>query len=509
MKKTLGFLMTILVAVSCNLEQYPTSAVVYKDGARIISTEDELLSFQAGIWYFYRAVHGGGYNVTEDLMFDAFNASAGYGNNYGSIHRLDDSFTTSDSDIESYWSNHYIVIKNYNILIDALNQEQNIPSGSEELAKIVQGEAYFFRAEAYLNLVRHFSPDYDPETDSEYGVPIVLHYDLYERPARSTVHQVYGQIKADLDSAAVRLANAHQIITYDHPIIDAVNALYARYYLDMEDFDNAVKSADLVLDTGEYALSKDAAEFEAEFYGDDGTEAILQLYGSKQELPNTTTVYTGMYSSQEHGLAARPAYIPSKKLVDSYGATDLRRAWFSTNDYYCDINGSFYRGDFSIFVKYIGNPALYSTTPNGANLEKPYMISEMYLIKAEAQARGSNVPAAKITINDLQKARGATATTGSLKNVQNEWFRETVGEGMRLSCLKRWAADAVKSGSAFPDLTREGQAGALSVNAIMTGEYYDQRAMDENDIHFVWPAPASQIRLNKNLTQYPAYPSNQ
>lgn len=499
MKKIFGYILTLLVAVSCNLEQYPTSAVVYEEGARIIATREDLLAFEAGIMNFYRAVHGGGQNVAEDVMFDAFNASSGFGNNYGSVHRLDDSFTTSDDYVESYWSNHYIVIKNYNVLIDALDQEINVPEGSADLAKLVQGEAYFFRAEAYMNLVRHFSPDYDPEKDSEYGVPVVLHYDLYERPARKTVHEVYTQIKEDLDSAAVRLANVEGVLQADYPTIDAVNALYARYYLDIEDFDNAVASADKVISTKTYTLSKDAAEFKAEFVDDSGSEAIMQLYGSKSELPNTITAYTGLYSSLEHDIAARPLFIPTKKLADAYDATDLRRAWLSTNDYYCDINGNYYRGNFAIFVKYLGNPALYSNVPNGAQMEKPYMISEMYLIKAEAQARSNKVPAAKTTLNILQNLRGASPTTGTLKNVQNEWFRETVGDGMRLSCLKRWhiGHDA-----------REGQVGALVVNAIMTGGSYDQRAMAEDDYHLIWPAPASQIRLNPNLTQYSAYTNN-
>lgn len=496
MKKTLGYILTLLVAASCNLEQFPTNAVVYEEGARIIATREDLLAFEAGIMNFYRAVHGGGMNVAEDVMFDAFNASSGFGNNYGSVHRLDDSFTTSDSYVESYWSNHYIVIKNYNVLIDALDQEQNVPSGSEDLAKLVQGEAYFYRAEAYLNLVRHFSPDYDPDVDSEYGVPVVLHYSLDERPARKSVHEVYTQIKKDLDSAAVRLAKVEGQLQSDYPTIDAVNALYARYYLDIEDFESAAASADAVISTNTYALSKDAAAFKAEFVDDSGSEAIMQLYGSKAELPNSITAYTGLYSSLDHGVAARPLFIPTKKLVDAYGTSDLRKAWLSTTDYYCDINGNYYLGDFSIFVKYLGNPALYSNIPNGAQMEKPYMISEMYLIKAEAQARSNKIPAAKTTLNALQTLRGATTTTGTLKNVQNEWFRETVGDGMRLSCLKRWhiGHDA-----------REGQPGALNVNALMTGEPYNLRSLAEDDYHLIWPAPASQIRLNSNLTQYPAY----
>lgn len=496
MKKIFGYILTVLAAVSCNLDQFPTNAVVYKEGSTIIATKDDLLSFEAGILYFYRAVHGGSYCVTEDVMFDEFNASAGFGNNYGSVHRLDESFTSSESSIESYWSNHYVVIKNYNILIDALDDPKNIPAGTTNLSRTIQGEAYFFRAEAYLNLVRHFSPDYDPDNDSEWGVPLTIHYSLTERPARASVHSVYTQIKKDLDSAAVRLAEVPGEVMAEKPTIDAVNALYARYYLDTEDFDNAVVYADKVISSNNYSLSKNAKDFSAEFVDDSGTEAIMQLYGSKIELPNTLDTYTGMYSSLDYGLAARPLYFPTKKLVDAYEDNDLRKAWFSTNDYYCDVNGNFYRGNFTIFVKYMGNPALYSTTPNGAQMEKPYMISEMYLIKAEAQARSNKTPAAKTTINALQGLRGATNTTGTLKNIQNEWFRETPGNGMRLSCLKRWhiGFDA-----------REGQPGALASNALMTGPYYDQRSLPEDDYHLIWPIPASEIRLNPNLVQYPDY----
>lgn len=502
MRKIFTYMITagaaVVMLASCNLELLPTGAIVYEEGSKVIATAQDLQSFEAGILANYRAIHGGMYNIIEDVMTDQFNATADFGNNYGGVHRTDDSFGSSDDYVDSYWGNHYAVIKDYNVLIDALYEDDNIPAGYADACKLVQGEAYFFRAEAYLNLVRHFGKDYDPADQASLGVPIVLHYDLNALPARNTVHEVYAQIKSDLDSAAVLLAGELGELGAMYPTKDAVNALYARYYLDVEDYENAITAADAVISTGKYALSKDAKSMEAEYKDDAGSEAIMQMYGSRSELPNSTSVYTSMFSSQDNGVCSRALFLPTKKLVEAYDAADIRKSsWFATTDFYTEVNGSYYRGNFATFVKFIGNKSLYSgEVPNGCHMTKPYKISEMYLIKAEAQAQLGNIPGARSTLGIIQTARGASKTGGTLEDVQNEWFRETPGEGFRLSCLKRWHVGFE---------AREGQAGALNVNALMTGPYYDGRSMQADDYHLVWPIPAGEIRLNPNLVQNDNY----
>ena len=504
MKNTIKYLFVAAALCgfsACDLNLLPTNAIVYEPGGQVIATPEDLMQFEARIMSDYRAVHGGMYNILEDVMTDGFNAASGFGNNYGSVHRTDESFTSSDSYIESYWSNHYIVIKDYNVLINALDDEVNIPEGTESMASVIKGEAYMMRAEAYMNLVRHFGPRYSKTDDTSLGVPVVLEFDLHARPARSTVHEVYGQIKKDLDSAAVHLADVPGALQADYPTIDCVNALYARYYLDTEDYANAALYAGKVIDTKKYSLSNTAENLRSEVRDDAGTEAIMQLYGSLQESPASTNVYTNMFSSQDHGVCYRSLFLPAKALVDSYSASDIRKAvWFSSTDYYTEVNGSYYRGDFFTFVKYQGNKALYSgEVPNGVHMSKPFMISEMYLIKAEAESMMDEIPKAKATINLLQTARGATKTSGRLEDIQNEWFRETVGEGMRWTCLKRW-------GIGFQG--REPQAGTLSKNAIMVGEFYEARKMGADDRAFIWPVPADEIRLNVNLKpQNPGYGS--
>lgn len=486
------------VLSACNLDLLPTDSIVYEPEGQVIATSEDLRQFEARIMSDYRAIHGGMYNILEDVMTDGFNASAGFGNNYGGVHRTDDSFTSSDSYIDSYWGNHYIVIKDYNVLINALEDEINIPSGAAVYAKIVKGEAHMFRAEAYMNLVRHFAKNYSPDDDKSLGVPVVLKFDINARPARNTVHEVYKQIKSDLDSAAVFLEKEAGELQAEYPTIDCVNALYARYFLDVQDYEKAAEYAGKVIDTKKYTLSNTADKLKTEFRNDAGTEAIMQLFGSLQETPNATSVYTSMFSSQDHGVCFRSLFLPAKKLIDSYGADDIRKSvWFTTTEYYSEVNGSYYRGDFYTFVKYIGNSNLYSgDVPNGVNMCKPFMISEMYLIKAEAEAMQDKIPAAKATINALQTARGGTKTGGQLSAIQDEWFRETVGEGKRWTCLKRW-------GLGFA--AREAQIGTLAKNAVMTGDYYDKRSLAPDDRVFVWPIPADEIRLNTNLEQNEGY----
>ncbi|MBO7629639.1 MAG: RagB/SusD family nutrient uptake outer membrane protein, partial [Bacteroidales bacterium] len=206
MKSTIKyiFVAAAVAAVSaCDLNLEPPGAIIYEQDGQVIATREDLTQFQARIMSDYRAIHGGMYNIIEDVMTDGFNASAGFGNNYGGVHRTDDSFTSSDTYIDAYWGNHYIVIKDYNVLINALtDKEKNVPAGAEAAADVIKGEAFMFRAEAYMNLVRHFGKNYDKGDVTSLGVPIVLEFDLYARPKRNTVHEVYAQIKEDLDSAA-------------------------------------------------------------------------------------------------------------------------------------------------------------------------------------------------------------------------------------------------------------------------------------------------------------------
>ena len=207
----------------------------------------------------------------------------------------------------------------------------------------MKGAAYFFRASAYLDLIRHFAPAYgsNSATAENSGVPLVLVYDQTEKPSRATVQEVYDQIKKDLDSAAVNLAGVAGAKASQKVTIDAVNALYARYYLDIRDFSNAVAKANEVINSkAGYALSSSIAEFQKEYSKDAGTEAVMQLFANLSENGSgTNDVYTFMSSSKsdvtdnEYGrYFNKPYFFPSQKLLDLYDKDDLRLAcWFTVD----------------------------------------------------------------------------------------------------------------------------------------------------------------------------------
>ena len=146
-----------------------------------------------------------------EVMCDGFNATNIYGNNYGAIHRIDDGFTASDQNTINTWAQHYGAMKNYNIFIEQIAKFKEKYKNDAELiakAKLYDGYAHFYRANAYLELVRHFAKAYNPATaTTDEAVPLVLTYDIEAKPARATVKAVYDQVKADLDIAAAAICN--------------------------------------------------------------------------------------------------------------------------------------------------------------------------------------------------------------------------------------------------------------------------------------------------------------
>ncbi len=476
------------VLSSCDMNLKPTTSIAYVEGEPLMISASDVSEFENGILSSFRSRFDGVYYQTQEVMVDYFNASADYGNNYGSVHRMDVDFTDGEYNTRDHWSGHFGAIKNYNIFIE---NADNVADDLKEYAQFVKGEALFCRAFSYLHLARHFGKPYGSSSSTDLAVPLVTVYDQLDKPARATVAEVYAQVKADLDAAAAILAGETGEARADYPTIDAVNALYARYYLDIKDYANAASYAEKVINTGNYKLASTEEEMEAEYTNDEGEEPIMQMFASKSEGYGTNDIYTLTNNATDKGLNLRAYYFPTKKLVEAYEPDDLRfKQWF-TNEIPNFVSGSYHEGEFYSFVKYYNNPALNSgNVPQARHARKPIKISEMYLIAAEAYAQAGNSAKAKEVLNALQTARHATLTEGTMDAVKNEWFRETVGEGLRLNCLKRWG-DGMAA--------RTPQDGAALL--IMTGAGYEQRTIPAGFAKLTWPVPTYELQVNPNLVQ--------
>lgn len=490
--------------LSCDMNLVPTNSIVYDEDKPLFVSENDVASFQNGVLASYRSVQYGSYNYTSDLMCDGFNAVRGYGNNYGIVHKADDSFTPSNQEVEGIWANHYSAIKNYNIAIAGAD---NVTEDLVASANMLKGIALFCRASSYLYLARHWGPAYDPATaGTDPCVPLILVYDQLEKPSRATVQDVYDQILADLDEAETLLAEVPGAVRSQVPTVDAVLALKARYYLDVQEYADAADAAMTVIESAAgYALANTAETMLAEYTNETGTEAIIQCYASKAEGLKGMTYYT-LVGIDDNTKYFSPYYIPTKALVSAYDANDLRLStWYCLTDetfapeavtppYPLKVEGSYYGGIY-VFSKYRGNPELYDgLVENGAHHAKTLMLGEMYLIAAEAYAQDGDAAAAKKVLNQLQSARKATPTEGTMENIKKEWFKETAGEGLRLSCIKRW-------GDGLGVRTEQDGAEYLVMNTV---GFVDRTLAPESHV-FNWPIPTYEIQITPSLGQNPGY----
>lgn len=500
--------MAATMLVSCDLNLVPTTDIVSEDGTPLFIKAQDVSDFQVGVLASYRSLFSGSYTLSSEVMTDGFNATIGFGNNYGSVHRADYTFTPSDSYVEGLWAANFLAMKNFNIAIANAEAVAEDAAFKAE-ADILNGIARYCRASSYLTLARYFGNAYNPATAStDLCVPLVTMYDQFALPARASVQDIYDQIYDDLVKAEEIFTKAAEAgvkigktsaagqVRAEVPTLDAVRALLARYYLDTQDYGSAIDAAEAVIGSAAgYRLASTVEEMTNEYTNDLGTEPIVQLYASATEGAIARTIFTSVNKYQGEKVF-NSLYIPSAKLVDAYSSSDLRfGAWFANNLYPIQSSGNLYTG-VHVFTKFLDNPALHTENlEQGLHNAKPLMIGEMYLIAAEAYAMDGNTAAATQMLNALKAARKAGSVTGDIMTeIKDEWFRETAGDGMRFICLKRWG-DGIGA--------RKPQNAAKEL--VVTAEGYTDRVVDAASHIFNWPIPTREMKINKNLVQNNGY----
>ena len=508
----------VTMFASCNLDLLPSTAIPYEDGDLLILSQQDVVEWQNGVLASYRGLSYGTHYQTVEVMSECFNATVHLGNNYGFSHRLGKGFDASNGEVESIWAAHYGAIKTYNVVIEQcgmIEEESLLPQ-----ANVLKGFALYCRASSYLALARAFSADYDPATaETELSVPLILKYNQYAKPTRATLQEVYDQIFEDLDEAEVLLSDAAEngdvtavngarVNLYGAPksyvpTVDAVKALKARYYLDIHEYADAADYAEQVIDSdAQYALAASADDMINEFDLDEGNESLIRLYVSEGDGFVGCSIYTGVQETTDDGKFFVPMFLPSQEILDAYDEGDLRKKqWFPNKKYPVKgSTGTLHEG-VHVFTKYLGNPNLQQAElEDSRHYAKPLMLAEMYLIAAEAYAQDGDEGAAKKLLNKLQTARKANPTDGSLESVKQEWLRETVGDGQRINCIKRW-------GDGLPARPAQDAMDGFAEDVVVlnpASEYVDREV--EADSHtLVWPIPSYELKITPSLQQNPGY----
>ncbi|SEW53986.1 RagB/SusD family nutrient uptake outer membrane protein [Chitinophaga arvensicola] len=353
---------------------------------------------------------------TTDLMTDdiAFTDTAMYtGVRPQSVLNIyswaETNYLPSEDDEE--WNLYYKQVYYSNVVITGIN---GVKDGDEEEKQALISEAKVHRAFAYLMLVNQYAVQYDAATASkDAGVPLLLEPGYTQHLQRASVQQVYQQVLDDLLSAVKALPElpASKI----HASRAAAFALLARTYLYMRNYPSALMYADSTLN-----LQPDLYDLRTFA----NTNNPLDFMSIPEAYQHPEVILMKAAYNQDGPLALSP------ELLNLLGPDDLRRKVFGIGDQLLfEYDG--------IFFSYI--------SPFEARQVGP-RVGEMYVTKAECEARAGQAGTAMTTLNALRIKRfttdkyiplTATDATDALHKVLDERRRELMGRGYRLADLKR------------------------------------------------------------------------
>ena len=207
----------------------------------------------------YRLLKNDGGLIDNGYYFWAFGADdvTWNGTSTGSTFKLYDySRNIASSTTEYTWELGYRVIGNCNKIIEII---QGLGNESTREQTIMMGENYYLRALSYFLLVNEFAQPYSNNPTQNPGLPLKLTSDPNDLPqSRSTVAEVYDQVVLDLKDAItyLTLQQGETPKSNIYATKEAAEALLARDYLYMENWDGAWEMANKVITSGRFELER-------------------------------------------------------------------------------------------------------------------------------------------------------------------------------------------------------------------------------------------------------------
>lgn len=466
------------LAVSC-LDLTPEDAIP-EDKA--ITTLDEAGQAVIGIYSDFKssALYSGLLTLLPDIQADLVYAVDGYSNTYGDVWRWE--ILPTNTSIESVYAALYGIIGDCNFFFDYADRLRATLKTDQDFIEMdsLEGEVHFARAIAYSELIKLFCKAYDPATAAdELGVVLVSSYHNPGKLTRSSLKASYEFVLEDLDKAheKLELDNTNNQIFISK---SAVNALRARCYLYMQDWDNAVKYSSevigdkyLSLASVNKAMTSSQSEYLYMWTNDAAAEIIWRI-------GFTPTSYGGALGSvflNYNQVAYYPDYVPADWALGLYASADLRyNAFFSQQQ-----TGYVHGLSWPLLVKYYGNEIFLSNNIYHVNMPKVLRLSEQYLIRAEAYCRRGEYSLAAKDITTLRTARyssyGNTTITARdwLDTIEEERVKELYMEGFRLQDLKRW----------HKGFERKAQTSTVKEGSSLK--------IEADDPLFVWPIPQHEL----------------
>jgi hypothetical protein len=315
--------------------------------------------------------------VTTDPLFLSFS--------------LDHSPTQTNS--RYFWYISYKIINDANTVIEQGEKQANPSAATQQLI----GECYFLRAFCHFNLVRLFAIPYSINPSAP-GIILRTSTTDNAQKARSTVKEVYASVVTDAVKAA-SLMNAPRGVTYASK--EAAEALLSRVALYQEDNQNAVNYANLVINSGRFTESTASAYPSMFANAAASTETIFCIaFTTLDDYGKFGSIASQYYSNGNSGWGEEYASQPLRNLYAQHTG-DVRTSYIVPLN---DATGNVQLKN-GIPIYYVSK---FSNQGGSPTLSSPIMfrLSEMYLNKAEAEAKLGQTTQALADIDIIRKNRG-------------------------------------------------------------------------------------------------------
>lgn len=485
MKKILYILLPAVLLVSACAEDYldtaPTDAV---SETQVFTNTQNAMAALNGIHrsmfirYDSQGQPGqGGVMIMSEVMGDDVVMTSQGNGWFVSISRWLTHILDTAGDVEFVWKFYYKIIGNANMLIANIDDAE----GPQEDKDLIKGQALTYRAWAHFQLVQFFAERYDGgTTNSQMGVPIVTE-PITEGGPRNSVEEVYAQVHADLDAAMALLDESRP--AKSHFNIQVVKGIKARVALTQQNWSEAARLAN------EARQGLNLMNEEQMFAGFNDVNNPEWMWGSRQVTDEQTyfaSFFAYMsYNYNSTNIRQNPKAINSA-LYEKMSETDVRRGLYDPTGEDIDVPPTYSRAPYM-------NRKFASIGPDVSVGDVPYMrVSEMYLIEAEALARGGSDAAAAAVLRDFAVTRDPEYTLSSntgaalIEEIMIHRRVELWGEGFRFLDLKRLNQPLDRTG-------------ANHVASVINEKYH----VPAGDRTWQWLIPRDELNANEHMVQNP------
>lgn len=173
-------------------------------------------------------------------------------------------YVANNGSLDAYWTHNYSIIYQCNSVIDGIDSNDLTDTASQRN----KGEALFFRAYCYFNLVRAFGE-----------VPLVIEKieDAAEvNVSKTTVDAIYKQIDEDLATSVELLPREWTAEYIGRLTWGAARSLQARTFMMRNDWENMYEAASEVMSSGLYDLNTPYDKIWTD-EGENCSESIFEL----------------------------------------------------------------------------------------------------------------------------------------------------------------------------------------------------------------------------------------